>query len=288
MAENLAAQDSDEARADQTGSQEPSREALLHRIAELERQLNEAKLTQERDAVGPLKFQALRLIEGKWGEGWQIRPSPTKRQWMNLRPYAYQCLPMVVANQWGWQILCPTDISATWNGQPGADGVTITVTQEHLRSIKSQFGNGIVTFSPPWLFRTSPGWDLYLKGPSNRWKPNCVSLDGVIETWWLNYTFTINWKIVEPGTVTFAKGESIGQLIPVPHATFKDAEASESPIGTAEPEAAEELMRWLEERRKRAGEPVRTHGLYRKAENIDEHLTKIQVPEVTPTWKTDK
>jgi hypothetical protein len=60
-------------------------------------------------------------------------------------------------------------------------------------AIKSQFGSGIVTFSPPWLFRTPPGWDLYVKGPSNRWKVNCVPLEGIVETWWLNYTFTLNW-----------------------------------------------------------------------------------------------
>ena len=117
-----------------------------------------------------------------------------------------------------------------------------------LPAIKSQFGSGIVTFSPPWLFRTPPGWDLYLKGPSNRWKPNCVPLEGVIETWWLNYTFTINWKLVEPGTVFFARGESLGQLVPVPHATFQDSTAVEAPIGLVEPHAAKELLEWQERR----------------------------------------
>ena len=109
----------------------------------------------------------------------------------------------------------------TWDGNPNLSGLRIEVAPQYLPAIKSQFGSGIVTFSPPWLFRTPPGWDLYLKGPSNRWKPNCVPLEGVIETWWLNYTFTLNWKLVEPGTVVFAQGESLGQLVPVPHATFR-------------------------------------------------------------------
>ncbi len=85
--------------------------------------------------------------------------------------------------------------------QPGLEGLRVEVEPQYEQAIKSQFGSGIVTFSPPWLFRTPPGWDLYLKGPSNRWKPNCHPLEGIIETWWLNYTFTINWKLVEPGTV---------------------------------------------------------------------------------------
>ncbi len=263
------------------GQPEPTTEALEARIAELERLLAEAQQPEK-----PLEFKALRLIEDRWGAGWALRPSPAKRHWMSQEPLAYQCLPMVVANQWGWQVLCPIDVRATWNGSRDRSGLEIEVDPSHMLTIKSQFGNGIVTFSPPWLFRTSPGWDLYLKGPSNRWKANCFALDGVIETWWLNYTFTINWKIVEPGTVFFSKGESLGQLIPVPHATFKNSVASETPIGLAEPEAAAELMRWRDERRKRANEPVRTHSLYRKAENIEDHLVKVNVPDVIPTWKT--
>ena len=157
---------------------------------------------------------------------------------MDTFPYSYKCLPLVIANQWGWQILCPTDITVTWNGDPGLAGLQIGVAPQYLSTITSQFGMGIVTFSPPWLFRTPPGWDLYLKGPSNRWKLNCVPLEGVIETWWLNYTFTLNWKLVEPGTVFFAQGESLGQLVPVPHATFQNATALEGPIGLLEPDAA--------------------------------------------------
>jgi Uma2 family endonuclease len=50
----------------------------------------------------------------------------------------------------------------------------------------------------------------------------------------------------------------------------------------AEPEAAEELLLWLEERRRIADQPVTTHHLYRKAEDIEEHLTKIPVPRLIP------
>jgi hypothetical protein len=149
-------------------------------------------------------------------------------------------------------------------------------------SIKSQFGSGIVTFSPPWLFRTSPGWDLYVKGPSNRWKSNCVPLEGVVETWWLNYTFTLNWKLVEPGTVQFAKGESLAHLLPVPHETFAGASAFEAPIGVAEPEAGEELLQWRAERRRIAADPVNIHRLYRRAEGVEGHLRQLPVPPVEP------
>jgi len=97
---------------------------------------------------------------------------------MDELPHAYNCLSLVVANQWGWQLLCPTDVEVTWDGRQEPAGVKVAVADKWKGNIKSQFGAGIVTFSPPWLFRTSPGWDTYIKGPTNRWKCNCAPLEG--------------------------------------------------------------------------------------------------------------
>jgi hypothetical protein len=227
-----------------------------------------------------LDFKALRLMPYGWGEGWGLRPSPARRNWMDEDQRAYQCLPLVMANQWGWQVLCPTDVRVTWDGSRAIEGLRVEAPPQYAQAIKSQFGSGIVTFSPPWLFRTPPGWDLYLKGPSNRWKPNCHPLEGVIETWWLNYTFTINWKLVEPGEVAFARGESLGQLVPVPHATFEGASALEAPIGLLEPDAARELLEWLDRRQRLVGQEKNVHHLYRTAEGIEDHLRKVGVPAI--------
>ena len=261
---------------------EPTRDELLARIAELERRLaaSEAPLGD----TTPLHFQALRLIIHGWGAGWELRPGPPRRAWMSENPHSYQCLPMVVANQWGWQVLSPTDVVVTWDGSASRAGLKVEVDPQYAPVIQSHFGQGIVTFTPPWLFRTPKGWNLYAKGPSNRWKANCHPLEGVVETWWLNYTFTLNWKLVEPGTVYFSRGESLGQLIPVPHATFTDAKATESPIGAVEPAAGVELMAWLKERRRIAASPRPTHRRYLKAEEIDDHITRVPIPPVTKTW----
>jgi hypothetical protein len=263
----------------------PRCQVLEARVAELEQRLAAVGAGRaEGETLPPLEFKALRIIPHGWAEGWALRPSPMKRQWMTAHPTAYQCLPMVIANQWGWQVLCPTDVRVVWDGSSGREGLWVDVDPKWAVAIKSQFGQGIVTFSPPWLFRTPPGWDLYAKGPSNRWKPNCVPLEGIIETWWLNYTFTLNWKLVAPGEVTFVKGESLGQLVPVPHATFRQATALEAPINHVEPEASAELLRWLAERRRIAGTSSPTHKLYRKAEDIEEHLVRVPVPPVVPTY----
>ena len=274
----------------------PRCRALEARVAALEKALEDSQASPppgteagpEPRAGGHLpsaavECKALRLVapEG-WGAGWAIRPSPQRRQWMNENPHAYHCLPLVIANQWGWQVLCPTDVEVTWDGSPGPGGLQVAVDPRYANAIKSQFGSGIVTFSPPWLFRTSPGWDLYVKGPSNRWKVNCVPLEGVVETWWLNYTFTLNWKVVEPGTVVFAKGESLAQLLPVPHETFVNARALEAPIGLVEPKAGQELLEWRQQRREIAASQVNIHRLYRRADGVEGHLQHVPVPPFEP------
>ena len=97
---------------------------LEERVAELERRLAEAN--QARDPA-PLVVKALKIKDGSWLDGWQLRPSPARRHWMDGRPYSYQCLPMVMANQWGWQVLCPTDVRVTWNGSPESAGLRVEV-----------------------------------------------------------------------------------------------------------------------------------------------------------------
>ena len=155
------------------------------------------------------------------------------------------------------------------------------VDSQYQVAVKSQFGKGIVTFSPPWVFRTPPGWDLYAKGPSNGWKPNCVPLEGIIETWWLPYTFTFNWKLVEPGEVAFKRGECIGQIMPVPHQTFAEARAVEEPLAV-EPDLARQMAAWRDERRRRSGQRNQNHLMYRKAQDVEGHLVRVPVPPVGP------
>ena len=90
--------------------------------------------------------------------------------WTNCRMPISACL-------WSWptsgagRVLCPTDVVVTWNGSPDLTGLQIEVAPQFAPAIKSQFGDGIVTFSPPWLFRTPPGWDLYSRARATAGNP---------------------------------------------------------------------------------------------------------------------
>ena len=103
---------------------------------------------------------------------WIMEPAGGKREWMDATPdkFAYRCLPLVMANQAGWVLRCPLNFSARWNG--GSQGSDTKVTfpdgeGPNAGQIRSHFGSGILTFSMPWLFRTSQGYGLWVRGPSN-------------------------------------------------------------------------------------------------------------------------
>ncbi|MFA6046145.1 MAG: DUF6065 family protein, partial [Phycisphaerales bacterium] len=87
------------------------------------------------------------------------------------------------------------------------------------------FGHGVVTFTLPWLFRTSAGYGLWVRGPSNLPKDGLVALDGVVETDWAPYTFTMNWRFTRRNTeVFFRKGEPMCMLVPMPLALPEEVE----------------------------------------------------------------
>lgn len=157
-------------------------------------------------------------------------PGRPERAWMDefLR-HPYRCLPLVIANTTGWELLVPSPIKVSWNGGVRQEDLRIEsptnlAPDAHARFATSQFGDGIVTFLTGYIFRTEPGWDLWVGGPPNQMKHGVQPLTGIVETSWLAYPFTMNWRLTAPGSVIFNAGEAFGMLMPVPHAAIDEIE----------------------------------------------------------------
>ncbi len=83
--------------------------------------------------------------------------------------------------------------------------------------IGSHFGHGVLTFSPGYLFRTTKSHNLWAKGPTNCPKDGIAPLEGLIETDWAPFSFTMNWKFTRARhKVRFEEGEPICRIIPYP------------------------------------------------------------------------
>jgi Family of unknown function (DUF6065) len=156
------------------------------------------------------------------GTGWDWSWADWQRPWMNATPqrYAYRCLPLTIMNQTGWWIKNPVGFSATWNGgtSPGSIEFHFDAAAEVWSGwINSQFGEGIITWNTPFLFRTKPtGSRLLVCGPVNYFKPNAHPLTALIESDWMSMSFTMNYKLMIPHyTVRFDVGEPLFQAIPL-------------------------------------------------------------------------
>lgn len=180
----------------------------------------------------------------------QIRVAGRDRDWMDAtdQRYAYRCLPLVIGNQCGWEILCSHEVRASWNG----GGKVADIKVEHRGGpapfiALSHFGHGVLTFSIPYLFRTPPGWQLMARGPTNRAKDGIAALDAIIETDWAISTFTMNWRFTRPGTVEFTRGEPICLIMPVQSATLETFEAEFASLD-ANPELQAQFQAWSRSR----------------------------------------
>jgi hypothetical protein len=175
-----------------------------------------------------------------------VEPAPINRDWMDsahLR-HPYRCLPLVIANQAGWIMRVTTAFSAYWYGGPNKEDVEIRFDGPPDNRIVTHFGSGVVTFSVPYLFRTPPGINLWVKGPSNWIKDGVQPLEGVVETDWIASTFTMNWKITRVCEwVRFERGEPFCMLVPVPRGLAEGLAPRKVLIDT-EPELKARYVAW--------------------------------------------
>jgi hypothetical protein len=163
-----------------------------------------------------------------------IYPAPCERDWMEAthERFAYRCLPLVIANQAGWWIANPTAFTVRWNGGRRLQDLRIWYSGGRRDGrIISHFGHGILTFAIPYLFRTPPGINLWIKGPSNRLKDGIQPLEGIVEADWSAATFTMNWKLTRPNhPVRFAVGEPICMITPAPRGLLEKLEPVRTPL----------------------------------------------------------
>jgi hypothetical protein len=156
-----------------------------------------------------------------------MKPGQASRLWMDKTPdrFAYRCTPLPIANCSGWEFSLPFGFEAEWNGGIGLNDVRITVVDDvppivknninHL--ITSAFGSGILTFHTGYVFRTDENVALWVRGIPNYFKEGIHPLDGLVETYWLPFTFTMNWKFTRPCKIKFEKDEPFCFITPFHH-----------------------------------------------------------------------
>lgn len=188
------------------------------------------------------------------GADFDLVPGEPGRNWMmteTKKHPARHCLPMLIANQSGWMIPCPATVSVKWDG--GTDIRAIKFDHHGTWSPdpnlwpSSQFGRGLLTFQPPYLFRTPPGWNLLVRGPANCPKDGIQPLEAVVETDWGTATFTMQWQITRPHKwITFEKGFPICMIVPQRRGELEEFITEIRPLAS-DPALHQQHQRWRDE-----------------------------------------
>jgi hypothetical protein len=121
---------------------------------------------------------------------------------------------MPMANRHGWELVCPTDVTAKWDGGPHPQNVQVKCREPW--DVAGHFGTGYLTFNMAGLFQLSEGWNLWVTGPPNHCKPGAYPMTGLVEWDWLPYIATMNYQLTDPGrAVQWRKGEPYAFVMPV-------------------------------------------------------------------------
>ena len=177
-------------------------------------------------------------------------PASSGRAWMNSTEHgsANRCLPLLIANQAGWWLLPDRVIEATWSGGHEQTALQLASSGRPPYPASSVFGHGVLTFHIPFLFRTTPGWNLLVRGPANQPKDGVCALEGVVETDWAVATFTMNWQLTRPGQVIrFDRDEPVCMIVPQRRGELESFRPRIAPLAS-DPETRHAYLEWAESR----------------------------------------
>lgn len=183
-----------------------------------------------------------------------ITQAQASREWMNNEyiKYIYNCQPVVASNQIGWFILQSHEIEVEWNGGPRPEDLKIFKNNQdpYSDTTASHFGSGILSIAFPLLFKTSPGWGLLVGGPSNLFIDGIYPLEGLVETNWSPYPFTMNYKITRRNhRIKIPKYHPICRILPIPLNLNEHINLKYQNINS-DKELNDHFIQWSSQRRK--------------------------------------
>jgi hypothetical protein len=146
----------------------------------------------------------------------RITPASTDRLWMNNIDSADHWSAARRASQGGWLIHNGQDVEIVWNGGKAANDVRVYAREAGARPcVVSQFGNGIVTWNLPFLFRLSPELILRLRGPTNEHKDGIFPIEQLLDADACLLGLSMSWRVTRIGLpIRFEADEPLCEVYP--------------------------------------------------------------------------
>ena len=204
---------------------------------------------------------------------------------MSEHPTAYQCLPMVVANQWGWQVLCPTDVRVTWDGSPEPRRAPRrgrpAVGRRDQEPVRPGDRHVLAPLAVPHPARLGP----LRQGAEQPLEAELRAAGGGGRDVVAQLHLHAELEGGRAGRGRVRRGERAWASSSRSRTRRSGAPRRASRRSTpSSPRRRPSCCAGAPSAGGSPREPVSTHRLYLKAEDVEEHLTKVPVPPVVRTW----
>jgi len=140
------------------------------------------------------------------------------RDWFTW-PFSF-CLPLNIANQYGFVIKAAHDMSLYWTGDESKVALQATGYMDgeyEVQTYNTNFGSGVLSIENKFLLRTPPNINLMIMPVPNHYIEGLYPLTGIVETDNLRRSFTFNLKMTTPNKkVYIKKGDWLASIIPIP------------------------------------------------------------------------
>jgi hypothetical protein len=156
----------------------------------------------------------------------KITQLSVKRDWMEdtVDRHAYNCFPVSLANQLGWGISFPEDISFIWDGisDSSPDHVKILTGEKYCHTNRA---NGTISFRTGLTFKTEKETTTLIMPVPNQFIDGAQAFTTLLTTSFFSGDVPVVWRITSPGKViTIPAGTPIAAIVPITIADLNNSE----------------------------------------------------------------
>lgn len=156
----------------------------------------------------------------------RIKPLSIKRDWMDqtYEGHAYHCFPVSLANQLGWSISFPEDISFIWDGisDSSPDHVKILSGEKYAYSGRA---NGTISFNTGLMFNTKENITLLSMPVPNLFIDGANPFTTLVNTSFFSGELPCALMITKPNEIiTIKAGTPIIAIIPINLSLLQNSE----------------------------------------------------------------
>lgn len=154
-----------------------------------------------------------------------VFPLSIKREWMDntWNAHAYHCFPVGLANQLGWGISFPEDITFIWDGISDSSSDHVKIIKGEKYAYASR-GNATISFNTGIMFETSEDITLFQMPVPNYPIDGVTPFSTLISTSFYREDLPCAWIITKPNVeITIKANTPIIAILPLDISSLQDS-----------------------------------------------------------------